>query len=465
MPLPRIAVLLATLCVLSFGAQHTVAQQRQVPTSAAQLELSFAPIVKRVAPAVVNVYAARIVANNNPFLADPFFRQFFGGMPREQVERALGSGVIVDPAGLIVTNYHVIEGASQVKIALADKREFEADIALKDQRSDLAVLRVKGAKERFSTLQFADSDGLQVGDLVLAIGDPFGVGQTVTHGIVSAVARTQVGISDYQFFIQTDAAINPGNSGGALVDMAGRLVGINSAIYSRSGGSQGIGFAIPSNMVRVVVASAEGGSGAVKRPWLGAKLQVVTADIADSLGLQRPTGALVASVVPDGPAAKAGLKAGDLIVSIDGATVDDPNAFGYRFGTKPLGGSAQLSVLRQGRELVLPIALQALPDGPRQQVEIKARSPFMGATIANLSPALADELRLDSQTEGVVITDVADGSAAQSVGFQKGDVVVSVNNQKIAQPADLERVAGAGGRQWRITILRGGQQISVVFSG
>jgi Do/DeqQ family serine protease len=465
MPLPRIAVLLATLCVLSFGAKHTVAQQRQVPTSAAQLELSFAPIVKRVAPAVVNVYAARIVANNNPFLADPFFRQFFGGMPREQVERALGSGVIVDPAGLIVTNYHVIEGASQVKIALADKREFEADIALKDQRSDLAVLRVKGAKERFSTLQFADSDGLQVGDLVLAIGDPFGVGQTVTHGIVSAVARTQVGISDYQFFIQTDAAINPGNSGGALVDTAGRLVGINSAIYSRSGGSQGIGFAIPSNMVRVVVASAEGGSGAVKRPWLGAKLQAVTADIADSLGLQRPTGALVASVVPDGPAAKAGLKAGDLIVSIDGATVDDPNAFGYRFGTKPLGGSAQLSVLRQGRELVLPIALQALPDGPRQQVEIKARSPFMGATIANLSPALADELRLDSQTEGVVITDVADGSAAQSVGFQKGDVVVSVNNQKIAQPADLERVAGAGGRQWRITILRGGQQISVVFSG
>jgi Do/DeqQ family serine protease len=462
----RLALFIAAaLCLLSAVMREAPAQQRQVPASASQLELSFAPIVKRVAPAVVNVYAARIVANNNPFLADPFFRQFFGAVPREQVQRSLGSGVIVDPAGLVVTNYHVIEGASQIKVALADKREFEADIVLKDQRSDLAVLRVKGAKEHFPTLEFADSDELQVGDVVLAIGDPFGVGQTVTHGIVSALARTEVGISDYQFFIQTDAAINPGNSGGPLVDMAGRLVGINSAIYSRSGGSQGIGFAIPANMVRVVVASAEGGSGAVKRPWLGAKLQTVTSDIADSMGLQRPTGALVANTAPDGPAAKAGLKPGDLIVSVDGATVDDPNAFGYRFATKPLGGTAQLGILRQGRSMTLPIALQSLPDSPRQEVQIKARSPFTGATVASLSPALADELRLDAETEGVVITEVADGSAAQSLGFQKGDVVVSVNNEKINKPADLERVTNAGGRNWRITIMRGGQQISVTFSG
>jgi Do/DeqQ family serine protease len=464
--LPRLAFFIAAaLCLCPATMRDALAQQRQVPASAGQVELSFAPVVKRVAPAVVNVYAARIVANNNPFLADPFFRQFFGAIPREQVERSLGSGVIVDPVGLVVTNFHVIEGASQVKVALADKREFEADIVLKDQRSDLAVLRIKGAKERFPTLQFADSDELQVGDLVLAIGDPFGVGQTVTHGIVSAVARTQVGISDYQFFIQTDAAINPGNSGGALVDMTGRLVGINSAIYSRSGGSQGIGFAIPANMVRVVVASAEGGSGAVKRPWLGAKLQTVTSDIAESMGLQRPTGALVASVVDGGPAAKAGLKPGDLIVSIDGANVEDPNAFGYRFATKPLGGTAQLGVIRQGHSTTLPIALQSLPDTPRQELQIKGRSPFSGATVANLSPALADELRLDPQAEGVVITGVADGSAAQSVGFQKGDLLVSVNNEKISKPADLERVTNAGGRNWRITILRGGQQISVMFSG
>ncbi len=467
--MPRLPISLGlTVAAAVFAAlpQAASAQQRQVPASAAQLQLSFAPVVQRVAPAVVNVYAARVVTNNNPFLADPFFRQFFGGgMPREQVERSLGSGVLVDAAGLVVTNYHVIEDASEVKIALSDKREFSADIVLKDQRSDLAVLRIKGASERFPTLEFADSDALQVGDVVLAIGDPFGVGQTVTHGIVSAVARTQVGITDYQFFIQTDAAINPGNSGGALVDVNGRLVGINSAIYSRSGGSQGIGFAIPANMVRVVVASAESGSGLVKRPWLGAKLQEVTPEIAESLGLKRPSGALVANVAADGPAAKAGIKTGDLIVTIDGVAVEDPNAFDYRFATKPIGGAAKVGLIRQGKDVVVSIALQSLPDTPRNEVQIKGQSPFLGATVANLSPALADELRLDPQTEGVVITAVADGSAAQSVGFQKGDIVVTVNNQKISKSSDLERVTNGNSRQWRITIQRGGQQISVVFSG
>jgi Do/DeqQ family serine protease len=460
----RLLVPAAGILVLA-AFQPAHAQQRQVPASPAQIQLSFAPVVQRVAPAVVNVYATHVVENNNPFLADPFFRQFFGGMPREQVERSLGSGVIVDASGLVVTNYHVIEGASQVKIALSDKRELDADIVLKDQRSDLAVLRIKGASERFPTLEFANSDELQVGDIVLAIGDPFGVGQTVTHGIVSAVARTQVGNSDYQFFIQTDAAINPGNSGGALVDVNGRLVGINSEIYSRSGGSEGIGFAIPANMVRVVVASAESGSGLVKRAWLGAKLQAVTPEIADSLGLKHPGGALVASVSSGGPAARAGIKTGDLIVTIDGMIVDDPNAFEYRFATKPIGGTAQVGLMRQGKEVVVAVPLESLPDTPRHEVEIKGQSPFVGATVTALSPALADELRLDPQTEGVVITGVAEGSPAQSIGFQKGDIVVSVNSQKIAAPADLERVSNSGGRQWRVTINRGGQQISVMFSG
>ena len=457
--------LMLMVAAADLAAASANAQQRQVPTSAAQLQLSFAPIVQHVAPAVVNVYAQHVVANNNPFLADPFFRQFFGGMPRQQVERSLGSGVIVDPSGLVVTNYHVIADASEVKVALADKRELDADIVLKDERGDLAVLRIRGTNEKFPTLEFANSDELQVGDVVLAIGDPFGVGQTVTHGIVSAVARTQVGNSDYQFFIQTDAAINPGNSGGALVDVNGRLVGVNSEIYSRSGGSEGIGFAIPANMVRVVVASAESGSKTVKRAWFGAKLQEVTPEIADSIGLQHPSGALVASVVNGSPAARAGIKTGDLIVTIDGVTVDDPAAFDYRFATKPLGGETKIGLIRQGKETVVSLPLQGLPDTPRDEVVIKGRSPFLGATVANLSPALADEMRLDPQAEGVVITGVADGSAAKSVGFQKGDVVVSVNGQNIAKSSDLDRIANAGSRSWRITIDRGGQQISVMFSG
>ena len=459
------ALLAAAVSALTPLLQSASAQEWRVPSGPAEVQLSFAPVVRRVAPAVVNVYAARVIENRNPFMNDPFFRQFFGAVPREQVQRSLGSGVIVDPSGLVVTNNHVIEGASAVKISLADKREFEAEIVLKDEHSDLTILRIKGANERFPVLEFGNSDELQVGDVVLAIGDPFGVGQTVTHGIVSAVARTQVGISDYRFFIQTDAAINPGNSGGALVDAAGRLVGINTAIYSRSGGSQGIGFAIPANMVRVVVASAKGGSGAVKRPWLGAKLQEVTPEIAESMGLKRPSGALVANVASGGPAARAGIRTGDLIVSIDGTLVDDPNAFDYRFATKALGGTAQIGLVRQGKEVAVPIALQGLPDTPRNELEIRGRSPFLGVTVANLSPALADELRLDPQTEGVVVTAVADGSPARSLGFQKGDIVLSVNNQKIAKPTDLDRIVNAGSRQWHITIVRGGQQISVVLSG
>jgi Do/DeqQ family serine protease len=386
-------------------------------------------------------------------------------MPREQVQRSLGSGVIVDSSGLVVTNNHVIEGADEVKVALADKREFEAILVLKDARSDLAVLRLKDGREQFPAIELGNSDELQVGDLVLAIGNPFGVGQTVTHGIVSAVARTQVGITDFQFFIQTDAAINPGNSGGALVDLRGRLAGINTAIFSRSGGSQGIGFAIPANMVRVVVASAKSGGSAVKRPWLGAKLQDVTVEIAEGLGLKRPGGALVANISPDSPAARAGLKTGDLIVAIDGQSVDDPNAFDYRFATKPLGGTAQLGLLRNGQDMQVTVALEPAPDVPRDELVIRSRSPFLGAKVANLSPALAEELRIDVKAEGVAVIDVPDTSIAARYGFRRGDVIVTVNGEPIAKTRDLERAAGETTRAWTVTIVRGGQRISAEFRG
>jgi Do/DeqQ family serine protease len=456
-------VFAAGLLVMA-GWAPAPAQELRVPSSAGEIRLSFAPVVKRVAPSVVNVYAARVVENHVPMFDDPIFRRFFGG-GREQVQRSLGSGVIVDPSGLVVTNFHVIENADQVKVSLADKREFEADIVLKDQHADLAVLRLKDAREPFAAIDLGDSDALQVGDIVMALGNPFGVGQTVTHGIVSAVARTQVGVTDYQFFIQTDAAINPGNSGGALVDLGGRLVGINTAIFSRSGGSVGIGFAIPVNMVKGVIASAQGGSSVVRRPWLGAKLQAVTQEIADSLGLKRPAGALVTSVTPRSPAARAGMKSGDLVVSVDSQDVDDVNAFDYRFATKPLGGQAVIGVMRGGREVKLPVSLETLPDSPRDEAVIKTRSPFLGAKIANLSPSLAEELRLDVDTKGVVVTEVESGSTADAFGLQKGDIVLVVNNVRIDTTRDLVNVISKPSRLWRLTIQRGNQQISATFTG
>jgi Do/DeqQ family serine protease len=467
-----LSVALSAVPVLAQAPQPAAPPPVRTPQARAEISLSFAPVVKRAAPAVVNVYAQRKVQGaSNPFFDDPFFRRFFGGQlpgmgpPGERIQRSLGSGVIVDPSGIVVTNHHVIEGADQIRVALSDKREFDAEVLLRDQRSDLAVLRLKDAHERFPAIEFGDSDEIEVGDFVLAIGDPFGVGQTVTQGIVSALARTQVGISDYSFFIQTDAAINLGNSGGALVDMAGRLVGINTAIFSRSGGSIGIGFAIPVNMVRVVLDSAKGGGKAVKRPWFGAKLQDVTPEIAESMGLKRPTGALVVSVVPGSPAAQAGLKTGDLIVSVDGQPIEDQNAFGYRFATKPLGGTANIEVNRQGKSAALAVKLESAPETARDELTISTRSPFMGVKVANLSPALADELRLDTSAEGVVIVDLADGSMASNVGFQRGDLIVSVNGEAIAKSRDLERATQVPRRVWQIVIQRGGQQISVVLNG
>jgi Do/DeqQ family serine protease len=469
---PRLLSILkfaAAVILLASVPLSASAQERRLPTSPTELRLSYAPVVQRAAPAVVNVYAAKTVSVRNPLFDDPIFRRFFGvpGGPGggEQMQRSLGSGVVIDASGLVVTNNHVIDGADQVKVSLADKREFEAEIVLKDSRSDLAVLRIKAQNERFPVLEFADSDALEVGDVVLAIGNPFAVGQTVTHGIVSAVARTQVGITDYQFFIQTDAAINPGNSGGALVDLGGRIVGINTAIFSRSGGSQGIGFAIPANMVKVVVASAKSGGSTVKRPWLGARLQAVTPEIAESLGLKRPAGALIATVTSASPAGRGGLKTSDLIVAIDGQPVEDPNAFEYRFATKAIGGSVRLGVVRAGKEIAVAVALEAVPDTPRDELLIASPSPFQGAKVSNLSPALADDLRLDPSAQGVVIVDIAGGSPAQSLGFQRGDLVVSVNNAKIAKTRDLEKAVGQQSRLWRITIMRGGQQMSVELRG
>jgi Do/DeqQ family serine protease len=457
---------LVFVLALIWGGAFAETAPKVAPQSPSQVRLSFAPVVKKVTPAVVNVYASRVeTAPRNPLFDDPIFRRFFGGGGDEsRVSKALGSGVIVDPSGLVVTNYHVIEGMTQVKVALSDRREFEAQIVLRDPRTDLAVLRLKGAD--FPVLELGDSDALEVGDFVIAVGDPFGVGQTVTQGIVSALARTQVGISDYGFFIQTDAAINPGNSGGALVDLDGKLVGINSAIYSRSGGSIGIGFAIPVNMVKSVVAAALHGGASVKRPWLGATLQSLTKDIADNLGIDRPTGALVVTVASVGPAAEAGLKRGDLITAVDDQNVDDAEGVGFRLAVQPLGGSAKLSILRSRHELTLPLQLAAAPEvPPRDALTIRGRSPFEGAQVMNMSPAVAEELSLGGAAQGVVVAAVTDNSTAAQVGVQKGDVVVAVNGRKIATTHDLEKACAERAQLWDLVIQRGDQTIRSQLGG
>ncbi len=463
------AALLASTMLAGGLSSPAFAQDRQVPETRQQVSLSFAPVVKKSAPSVVNVYGARIERRpQNPFMDDPFFRRFFGdsgfGVPREQVQRSLGSGVIVDADGLVVTNNHVIDGMSEVKVALADKREFEATILLRDPRTDLAVLKIK-AKD-LSSLDLADSDKVEIGDLALAIGNPFGVGQTVTQGIISALARTQVGVGDAQSFIQTDAAINPGNSGGALVDMQGRLVGINTAIFSRSGGSVGIGFAIPSSMVRVVVASAKAGATTVRRPWFGARLQVLTADVADGLGLDRPAGSVVASVVEKGPASEGGLKRSDVILAVDGVAVDDPESFGYRFATRPLGGVTSLTVLRAGKRIIVPIKLAPAPETrPREPVTLSGRSPLAGLTVMNLSPALAEELSIDPSVDGVVIGAIEEGSAAARVGFKKGDLIMAINGERIATSREAETATRERKRSWEVTISRGGKTVTSTFGG
>ena len=448
------------------------AQERRLPQSEAEIRLSFAPVVKKAAPAVVNVYAAQVVRERGPSTSlfnDPLFRQFFGdtpfGPPRERLRNSLGSGVIIDSEGIVVTNHHVIRGAEAVTVVLSDKREYEAAVILSDEQTDLAVLRIPSQDAPYPHLTFADSDNIEVGDLVLAIGNPFGVGQTVTSGIVSAEARTKVGVSDYQFFIQTDAPINPGNSGGALIDMTGQLIGINTAIFSRSGGSHGIGFAIPANMVRVVAESARTGN-VVQRPWLGARLQPLDAEIAESLGLDRPVGVLVAEVSRDGPAARAGLRPGDVITEVGEQAVEDPDSFSYRFALQGTDGETHLRVVRDGRPYLAEIRLVPAPeDPPRDERFLTGRSPLAGATVLNLSPAVAEELQVTAPSDGVVVKNISRRSPAARMGMRPRDVILTVNDERVTSTRQLEDITEFPARTWRLEIQRGSRVLDMVVRG
>ena len=447
----------------------TTAQQRELPPSREAAQYSFASIVKRTAPAVVNVYVrGQAQTFVSPFANDPIFRRFFGepfGLPQERFQSSLGSGVIVSPDGVVVTNAHVLKvaGAAEIRLVLADRREFNAKVLSQDEKADVAVLRIEGGAGRFPHLEFANSDAAEVGDMVLAIGNPFGVGQTVTGGIISALGRTQVTRSDAQAFIQTDAAINPGNSGGALVDMAGRVVGINTAIFTRSGGSQGIGFAIPANLVKLVVDSALTGR-KLQRPWLGARLETVTRELAEQLKLGRVAGALITRLQDKSPAAEAGLQAGDVVVGVDGHEVDDARAVHYRLTTRGIGNRAQLDVVRKGQTAKVEVALRAAPSGALDARDLSGAHPFDGARVANILPGTAEELGVEDE-EGVVVLSVRPRSTAARLGFQPGDVIMQVGREQIASVAQLEGILKQRQRGWLVVVKRGDRVLQLQLSG
>ncbi len=478
------AGLLGVLAMSGFGGREAGAQfldnlfpqeapppvRREVPPSREIAQYSYAPIVRKAAPAVVNVYVQRRVQTfSSPFANDPFFRQFFGdafGQPSERVQSSLGSGVIVSPDGIVVTNTHVIRGRgeTEIRVALSDKREFDAKVLSQDDKTDIALLKIENGDQRFPTLDLEDSDTLEVGDLVLAIGNPFGVGQTVTSGIVSALARSEIGSSDSQVFIQTDAAINPGNSGGALVDMSGKLVGINTTIFSQSGGSQGIGFAIPSNLVRLYVQGAADGR-KVERPWLGARLESVTRDTAEALGLDRIAGAVVARVSDAGPAARAGLRAGDVVVNVDGFEVGDARAVQYRLTTRGIGSTVKVGVIRKGEPQTVELTLVAAPEPGRDDVRnLAGQHPLDGARVSNILPGIADEFGLD-EADGVVVVSVRRASAAARLGFQPGDVIVEINRKKVGSVNDLDVLLGARQRAWLVAVRRGDKVFNLQVPG
>ena len=456
-----------TVLVLSLITGEASAQNetdRQVPFSRGQVQLSYAPLVREAAPAVVNIYTTKIVRQRrSAMFDDPLFKRFFGdkfsfGSPKDRVQGSLGSGVIVRPNGIIVTNHHVIEGADEIKVVLADRREFDAEIVLADPRTDLAILRIAAGEEVLPTLQLADSDDVMVGDIVLAIGNPFGVGQTVTSGIVSATARTQQGISDFGFFIQTDAAVNPGNSGGALVGMKGQLLGINTAIYSRTGASNGIGFAVPTAMVNSVLRAALN-EGQLARPWLGVRGQSVTNELALGLGLDRAGGVLVDEVYAGGPAAMGGVVPGDVIMAVDGKEVIDEPGLNFRIATMEDGQSVPLAVLSEGFIQERDVQLALPPETPGRNIsELDGRHPFQGIKVANLSPRFNEELQVDSFLKGVVVLDVGSRTPARRYQFLiPGDVILQINGQSIELVEDLNEAIDEGAERFIYQFRRRGR--------
>ena len=432
---------------------------------------TFAPMVKRAMPAVVNISSSKVVRNQqmpNGMFDDPFFRQFFGGrvpqqqQPRAQRETSLGSGVVVTPDGYIITNNHVVDGATDVKVAFFDKHEYPAKIVGADKYTDVAVLKID--KTGLTPLAFADSGHAQVGDVVLAIGNPFGLGQTVTMGIISAMGRTGLGIERYEDFIQTDAAINRGNSGGALIDSRGDLVGINTAILAgNSGGNEGVGFAIPANLARSIMDQILK-KGKVTRGFMGILPQELTPDMAKAFGMPNGRGVAVAQVEPDSPALKAGLKIGDVITAINGNSVDDVNAFRLQIAGFAPGTTVHLKVARSGQTLDVPVTLveyemerAANNNGTPNISGGGEKGAMRGVSVQTLTPEIRREVQTDA-TSGVVITDIEPDSQAAAAGLEAGDVIVQVNHKPVNTVAEFNSAVRSGSsRESTLLLVKHGQ--------
>lgn len=454
--------MLRLVLLVSLALSLPAAAETSVPQSTAEIALSFAPIVKATAPAVVNIYArSEVQDRRNPFQGDPFFDQFFDMDGPLRVQNALGSGVIAGADGIVVSNYHVVENATDIRVVLADRREFSARVVLSDQQSDLAVLKVE-ADEPLPALTLGDSDALQVGDLVLAIGNPFGVGQTVSSGIVSGLARSALQVGDGTgYFVQTDAPINPGNSGGALVDLAGRLVGINTAILSKDGGSNGIGFAIPSNLVAAFIAQARAGETRFHRPWVGMTGQEVDGALAEAVGLDRPLGVMITALHPQSPLVAAGLAEGDVVLSLGGAPVNTPQEFLYRL-TVLGNGPQEITYLKDGVRTGGTVTLAPAPDEPdREQVTVSDDVVLRGATLVRINPAVISDLHLPLDASGVAVVEATD--FAREVGLQAGDVLVAINGVALETPADALAVVSQPSRRWQIDLMRQGEPLRLRF--
>lgn len=456
-----IRALLFILCLVAAPAWA----ETRVPQSRSEISLGFAPLVKAAAPAVVNIYAKIVTQGyDSPFAGDPFFQDLFRGFgtPRPQVQNSLGSGVILSADGIVVSNYHVVAEASEIRVVTTDRKEYDAKVVLADKEADLAVLQLQGAKG-LPYLQLRDSDHVEVGELVLAIGNPFGVGQTVSSGIVSGLARTgAVAGSALGYFIQTDAPINPGNSGGALIDVNGDLIGINSRILSRSGGSNGIGFAIPANLVAQFVHQARDGNDRFERPWAGMAGQPVDADLAHTLGLEVPEGIVISDLHAQSPFSRAGFKVGDVITRVDGQPVNSPAEMVFRMTVTGIGATATVTRLRDGKPEEVGVELIEAPDEPAAEpITLDEKTVLPGLSIARANPAVIARYGLPLSTEGVVVADP--GPYGGRAGLQQGDVILAIDDAAIARTGDVRTALTDPGRWLKVDLARRGQRVSLRF--